>query len=105
MTRETKLGLVVATSFLSLVAVVAYNAWTKPDVPQPPAEVKPPVILAQNTPAAKYDHKPDGQVAPARFQENAQTPPMPVDPPALKVPGSEGHRVAAATKRSDWVWS
>jgi hypothetical protein len=90
MTRETKLGLVVATSFLSLVAVVAYNAWTKPEIPQTPQDVKPPVILAQNTPAPKHDQKPDGEVAPVRFQENAQVPRMPVNPPALKVPGSEG---------------
>jgi len=44
MTRETKLGLAVGTSFLSLVAVVAFHAWNKNDDPSPPPEVPPPPI-------------------------------------------------------------
>ena len=35
MTRETKLGLIVGTSFLSLAAAVAINHWKKGDDPLP----------------------------------------------------------------------
>ena len=42
MTRETKLGLGVGSSFLSLVAVVAFHAMNKSDEPPPPPEVPAP---------------------------------------------------------------
>ena len=55
MTRETKLGLAVGTSFVSLLAVVAYHAWNKPTEPPTPPEpqvaaVKPAQPLAASVP-------------------------------------------------------
>ena len=46
MTRETKLGLAVGTSFVSLLAVVAYHGWSKPTDPPTPPDVQPPQVAA-----------------------------------------------------------
>jgi hypothetical protein len=46
MTRETKLGLILGTSFVSLVAVVLFNTWTRTEDPQTAPEPEKPTIVA-----------------------------------------------------------
>jgi len=75
MTRETKLGIGVATSFLSLVGLVAYNAWQKKDGPPAPLAAPPTVAVAQ-VPAAKAEQKPAQApaVERAEFKEDRGAP-------------------------------
>jgi hypothetical protein len=81
MTRETKLGLGVATSFLSLVAVVAYNSWNKTDDPPPAPEAPPPGAVAQLEPGAKNEIKSATPVKPAAFNDGRSGPASQEPPP------------------------
>jgi hypothetical protein len=82
MTRETKLGIGVATSFLSLVAVVAYNSWyktesTPPQPPEPPSAA----AVAQVQPAAKPEQNSDKTIESAAFKGGRNTPASQEPPP------------------------
>jgi hypothetical protein len=74
MTRETKLGLGVTTSFLSLVAVVAYSSWKKTEAPLPGPDAPQPVAVAHVQPAAKNEPKAEAPVAPAVFNDGRGSP-------------------------------
>jgi hypothetical protein len=84
MTRETKLGIGVATSFLSLVAVVAYSSWNKTEAPPPMPEAPPPVTVAQVQSAAKNEPKAAPLVEAAAFKDGRGGPASP-EPSLLPV--------------------
>jgi hypothetical protein len=125
MTRETKLGLGVGTSFLSLVAVVAFHAWTRTEEPPPAPEVPPPVAVVASGPQVPADlplHNTNvvqvggKETAPAVVPDlpaaalpappplpSQQTPPVPVPlpggtpglPPLPPLPGNPGNSAPA----------
>jgi hypothetical protein len=77
MTRETKLGLGVATSFLSLVVVVAYSAWTKSEDPQSAPEPTPPISTGVAQASPKTDAKPTAPAKPTDTKEGGSGPAFP----------------------------
>jgi hypothetical protein len=111
MTRETKLGLAVGTSFVALVGVVLFNSWTKTEESTAPPDVTPPVAQvnpsATSQPVAQpwtngvvqangQDRKAETPAAPPGpiplSNGNNQAPTMPTMPPTLAsgAPSLEG---------------
>src|SRR5437868_1619521 len=84
MTRETKLGLIVGTSFLSLAGVVAYTTLRKGDEqpPMPPQPQAP--IVAQNTTPPKKG-TPEPGILPVKGQLDNQ-PVVPAAQGAKSIP-------------------
>jgi hypothetical protein len=68
MTRETKLGLVIGTSFASLVAVVLFNTWTKTEEVQEPPKVEnqrpvePSQVVSKESDTKKQHHESDAVI-------------------------------------------
>src|SRR5271167_1476507 len=67
MTRETKLGLIVGTSFLSLAAVVAISHWNQPD----PGPAEPKGVFV-GEPPAKQGPSPSQNVVVAGLKNQDQ---------------------------------
>src|SRR5438067_84975 len=89
MTRETKLGLGVGVSFLSLAAVVAYNTWRNGEVPGLPPEPTQQMAEANTNkvlPAPGKQPRDPGLIT-AGAKENA--PPV-TQPGTHTLPGSQG---------------
>jgi hypothetical protein len=90
MTRETKLGLAVGTSFLSLVTVVAVNTWRKSEPPPPAPEVTPPMAHASTlTPRQEGKGARPSEVIQASVGEPANPGPnLPPEQPSAPSPGA-----------------
>jgi hypothetical protein len=89
MTRETKLGLVVGTSFVSLLAVVLFNSWKKaeepppaPEAPLPAAETRVAVVDSKPAPVVEPKQQP-GPHDPGVLQVKAQSDLLPKDTPPV----------------------
>jgi hypothetical protein len=93
MTRETKLGLVIGTSFVSLVAVVLYNTLTRTEETTQAKDVVEDVraVGADKAPPAQ-DQTPfqPGTVIPAAVQQVPNPPPAPLPPGPVMVSQGPG---------------
>src|SRR5438067_1280767 len=98
MTRETKLGLGVGASFLSLVAVVAFSTLKKGEEPPPPLPDMPKSVSENRVPAPSADPaspsvQPETLVLTAHQELPVTAPPggnPPVpggSPPPVPIPG------------------
>jgi hypothetical protein len=91
MTRETKLGLAVGTSFVSLVAVVLLNSWRNGDEPKKPDEPEEHLVAENKAPSdvsRERTHESTPNVLPVQFQAKAGDPPYESKQPSTVNPAA-----------------